>query len=89
MKNYLKVVTIDDSSLKPKYRQLADAITEGVEAKLILDGDILPSIHDFCVALDLSKNTIEKAYNLLKKQGTVSSYRGKGYFVLKRVSEQE
>ena len=82
MKNYLKIVKIDDASMKPKYRQLADAILKGVESNLIVNGDNLPSIHDFCVALDVSKHTIEKAYNTLKKQGIVGSYRGKGYFIL-------
>jgi DNA-binding transcriptional regulator YhcF (GntR family) len=81
MKNYLKIVHIDENSLVPKYQQVAVAIIKGVESEIIIDGDILPSIHDFCVALDVSKNTIEKAYNTLKKQGIVASYQGKGYFV--------
>lgn len=81
MKNYLKIVRINNDSLKPKYLQLADAITEGIAMELIAEGDELPSIHDFCVALDVSKNTIEKAYNTLKKKGLVGSYRGKGYFI--------
>jgi DNA-binding transcriptional regulator YhcF (GntR family) len=89
MKNYLKIVKIDNESLKPKYIQLAEAITEGVDAELIVNGDILPSIHDFCVALDVSKNTIEKAYNTLKKQGIVASYRGKGYFIFKDKVRQQ
>jgi len=81
MKNYLKIVKIDNDSAKPKYLQLVDAIIDGVVAEKITDGDLLPSIHDFCVALDVSKNTIEKAYNTLKKKGIVSSYKGKGYFI--------
>jgi DNA-binding transcriptional regulator YhcF (GntR family) len=81
MKNYLKIVHIDENSLIPKYQQVVSAIVTGVEQEMIINGDILPSIHDFCVALDVSKNTIEKAYNTLKKKGIVSSYRGKGYFV--------
>jgi len=82
MKNYLKIVKIDSDSVKPKYLQLVDAISEGLAAEKIVDGDVLPSIHDFCVALDVSKNTVEKAYNTLKKQGIVSSYKGKGFFIM-------
>ena len=88
MKNYLKIVKIDNDSLKPKYKQLAEAIVNGVETELIVNGDILPSIHDFSVALDVSKNTIEKAYNALKKQGVVCSYRGKGFFVFREIRHQ-
>jgi DNA-binding transcriptional regulator YhcF (GntR family) len=88
MKNYLKIVRIDEDSVKPKYLQLADAIAQGVKEDLIINGDVLPSIHDFCVALDVSKNTIEKAYNTLKKQGIVASYRGKGYFIYKQILKQ-
>jgi len=81
MKNYLKIIHIDEDSLVPKYQQLVTAILKGVESQSIVDGDVLPSIHDFCVALDVSKNTIEKAYNILKKQGVVSAYKGKGFYV--------
>jgi DNA-binding transcriptional regulator YhcF (GntR family) len=88
MKNYLKIVKIDQDSLVPKYRQLATAIQQGVEAELIVTGDVLPSIHDFCVALDVSKNTVEKAYNKLKKEGIVASYKGKGYFIFKGAHDE-
>jgi len=82
MKNYLKIVKIDGDLMTPKYKQLADAILKGVKEETILDGENLPSLHDFSIALDVSKNTIEKAYNTLKKHGVVSSYKGKGYFIL-------
>jgi DNA-binding transcriptional regulator YhcF (GntR family) len=81
MKNYLKIVKIDQDSPVPKYHQLAAAIQQGVEQEVIVNGDLLPSIHDFCVALDVSKNTVEKAYNKLKKEGLVASYKGKGFFI--------
>jgi DNA-binding transcriptional regulator YhcF (GntR family) len=81
MKNYLKIVRIDESSMKPKYRQVMDAIVYGVETEQISDGDHLPSIHDFCVALEVSKKVIEKAYNELKAMGLISSYQGKGHYI--------
>ena len=83
MKNYLKIVKIDEDSLTPKYRQLANGILQGIDSGMIVKDDILPSIHDFCVALDISKNSVEKAYNTLKKEGVVGSVRGKGYFIFR------
>ena len=82
MKNYLKIVKIDGDLMVPKYKQLADAILQGVKEDLIVEGENLPSLHDFSIALDVSKKTIEKAYNTLKKSGVVSSYKGKGYFIM-------
>ncbi len=82
MKNYLKIVSINEHSLTPLYKQLACSIVEGIDSGKIVKDDILPSIRDFCLALDISKKTVEMAYNLLKAQGLVGSVKGKGYFVV-------
>jgi len=87
--NYLKLVAIDENSMIPPYRQLADAIMKSVEDEVIVDGHNLPFIHDFCVALDVSKNTIEKAFNSLKRDGFISSYPGKGYFIFRTKLRQQ
>jgi len=83
MNNFLKNVKINEHSLRPKYRQLADAILDGLESGTIHKDDILPSLHSFCTTLDISKNSVEKAYNTLKHQGIVGSIPGKGYYVAK------
>jgi DNA-binding LacI/PurR family transcriptional regulator len=41
----------------------------------------LPSINDFSIALEASRNTIERAYKELKKMGIIESVAGKGYFI--------
>ena len=81
MRNYLKIVKIDEYSITPKYLQLINSILKGIEDGKIEKDDILPSINDFSVALDTSRNTIERAYNELKKSGVVNSIAGKGYFI--------
>jgi DNA-binding transcriptional regulator YhcF (GntR family) len=81
MKNYLKIVKIDEYSITPKYLQLINSILKGIEDGRIEKDDILPSINDFSMALDTSRNTIERAYNDLKKSGVVNSVAGKGYFI--------
>jgi DNA-binding transcriptional regulator YhcF (GntR family) len=81
MKNYLKIVKIDENSITPKYLQLINSILSGVEAGKIGKGDILPSIYDFSIALETSRNTIERAYKELKKLNIVKSITGKGYFI--------
>lgn len=81
MKNYLKIVKIDEYSITPKYLQLINSILKGIEDNKIVKDDILPSINDLSIALDTSRNTIERAYNELKKTGVVNSIAGKGYFI--------
>ncbi|MCD0489024.1 GntR family transcriptional regulator [Pedobacter sp. MC2016-14] len=88
MKNYLKIVHIDEYSSTPKYRQLVNAIMQGIESGQIVKDDQLPSINDFCVALDLSRNSVEKTYNTLKKAGIVTSVAGKGFFIAQDQFEQ-
>ncbi|WPV01967.1 GntR family transcriptional regulator [Mucilaginibacter sp. cycad4] len=81
MKNYLKIVKIDENSITPKYLQLINSILSGVESGKIAEGDILPSVYDFSIALETSRNTIERAYKELKKLNVVKSITGKGYFI--------
>src|SRR6185312_11844455 len=81
MKNYLKIVEIDEYSITPKYLQLINSILSGIESGAIEKGDILPSINDFSTGLEASRNTIERAYKDLKKMGVIESVPGKGYFI--------
>lgn len=88
MKNYLKIVSIDEHSITPKYLQLINSVLKGIEDGKIIKDDVLPSINDFSVALDTSRNTIERAYNELKKSGVVGSIAGKGYFIVNTQFDQ-
>lgn len=88
MKNYLKIVSIDEHSVTPKYQQLINSVLNGIESGKIEKGDILPSINDFSIALEASRNTIERAYKELKKTGVVASVAGKGYFIANTAFKQ-
>jgi DNA-binding transcriptional regulator YhcF (GntR family) len=81
MKNFLKILKIDEYSLTPYYRQLCNAILQGIEEGGIQPNDTLPSINDLSIALDISRNIVTKTYNTLKKAGVVKSVPGKGYFI--------
>jgi len=81
MKNYLKIVKIDEDSITPKYLQIINAILSGIESEKLEKGDILPSINDLSTALEISRNTVEKAYKELKQMGILKSVAGKGYFI--------
>ena len=79
--NYLTILHVDTDAITPIYKQLADAIVAGIESGRIARNDILPSLHDLCTALDISKNSVERAYNELKQRGLVASVHGKGYYI--------
>ena len=65
-----------------KIQQIVKAVKTDIE-KGILEADFqLPSINDFSEKYGVARDTIEKAYRELKKDGFVASVAGKGYFVL-------
>jgi DNA-binding transcriptional regulator YhcF (GntR family) len=88
MTDYLRIVRIDEYSITPKYRQVVNAVLKGIESGKLVKDDLLPSINELCVYLDISRNSVEKAYNTLKKTGIVSSVAGKGYFITQDQIEQ-
>ena len=81
MNSYFLQISIDEHSIIPKYRQLAEAIENGLETGNIDDNSRLPSLHQSCTTLNVSKRTVEKAYNFLKNKGLVISVKGKGFAI--------
>jgi DNA-binding transcriptional regulator YhcF (GntR family) len=74
--------TILPLSDTPKYQQLVNAINEAIAEQLILKGDLLPSVNSICSENKLSKDTVFKAYSILKNQGVIESVPNKGYYVV-------
>lgn len=72
---------INGDSPIPKFQQLADEIVDAINDKRFRVGDSLPSVNAIIKKSGLSRDTIVKAYNLLKKRGIIESYPQKGYFV--------
>src|ERR1700744_6047094 len=89
MRNYLKIINLDEYSVTPKYLQISNAILKGIEEGKIQKDDVLPSINDLSTALDVSRNTIERAYKELKKFGVLASVTGKGYFITNTHFDQQ
>ena len=77
----IKYLHIDYLSVTPKYLQLADAIINAVSEGKIEKEAILPSINELSFEFEISRDTVEKGYNHLKKIGVLGSVPGKGYFV--------
>ena len=77
----LQLIQIDEFSSTPKYRQLANAIIEGIQQGKIKKGELLPSINEVSFEHYMARITVEKGYNYLKQQGIIDSIRGKGFYI--------
>lgn len=65
----------------PKFRQVVDAVNYAIAEGRLKVGDALPSVNQMCSEYQLSRDTIFKAYTLLKEQGIIDSIPNKGYFI--------
>ncbi|MBB4080979.1 DNA-binding transcriptional regulator YhcF (GntR family) [Lewinella aquimaris] len=74
-------ITLDDYSKTPKYRQLVNSISHAIEDGLLRVGDKLPSVNRLLIEHDISRVTVVRAYDLLKKKEVIESVPGKGYYV--------
>jgi DNA-binding transcriptional regulator YhcF (GntR family) len=83
MKNYLKIIKVNEYSIVPKYLQITNGILDGIKTNQLSLNDLLPSINDLSEALDVARNTVERSYRDLKSAGTICSVAGKGYFISK------
>ncbi|MBD0260953.1 MAG: winged helix-turn-helix transcriptional regulator, partial [Cytophagales bacterium] len=71
---------IDEESKVPKYRQIIDSILKDVDKGILLRGQRIPSINELSDEYYLARDTVEKAYNVLRQRGIIESVRGKGYY---------
>lgn len=77
-------IDINLDSNEPYYKQLVGNIQYLIESDIYKTGDFLPSLNDLAAELDISKETVKKAYSILRKKGVLESAHGKGYFVTKK-----
>jgi DNA-binding transcriptional regulator YhcF (GntR family) len=77
-----KIVLKDiDGNNTPKYLKVVNAFKTSIEVNNYKSGDSLPSINEFSKTYNLSRDTVFKAYTLLKKQGYIQATPNKGYYI--------
>lgn len=77
---------LKDSS-KPKYLQIADLVNQDIAENKLIEGDHLPSVNQMCKEYKVSRDTVFKAYTVLKEQGVIDSVPNKGYFIAKAIQK--
>jgi DNA-binding transcriptional regulator YhcF (GntR family) len=65
----------------PKYLQLIDAVISALQQGELREGESLPSVNQVIRENKLSRDTVVKAFNELKKRGVIEAIPNKGYFV--------
>lgn len=77
----IKFITIDEESRVPKYQQIIDSIIHNISEGNLTMGQKIPSINMFSEEFYLSRDTVEKAYSILKQRNIINAIRGKGYYI--------
>jgi len=66
-----------------KYQQLIDSVINALQQGELREGESLPSVNQVIHDYGVSRDTIVKAYNELKKRGIIEAIPNKGYFIRK------
>ncbi len=79
--NMIQFIKIDEHSRVPKYKQIVDSIIFNISIGNLKIDQKIPSINRFSEDFYISRDTVEKAYNILKEREIISSIKGKGYYI--------
>lgn len=80
---------IDVASLDALWKQIYQAISEGIERGVLSPSEKLPSIRELSKTLNISRSPVENAYIHLQLNGLIESRPQKGYFVLKNIKREK
>ena len=76
----LDFIHLDPALRAPLYAQLADALRDAVASGQIPAGTALPSVRQAAADLNVSKTTVETAYDRLISAGYLEAQPQRGYF---------
>ena len=74
-------ITVNASDATPIYKQIIRDIRSRVADGTLHSGEQIPSINNLADELHISKDTVNKAYTALRKEGLLDSFHGKGFFI--------
>ena len=82
--NQLASFEIDYASGLPVWIQVKNRIAYLIGAGEYAPGDQLPTVRALAVDLDISYNTVNRAYMDLEREGYIVTRKGRGTFVVER-----
>ena len=88
---YATVARLSDSlseeTKKPRYRRIKDGLTRAIERGELPAGEMLPSSRVLADHLDISRNTVNRAYRELAVEGFIEPIERVGYVVNEGLGE--
>jgi GntR family transcriptional regulator len=75
------ILTVDVTSDVPIYQQLRDRVIEAIAAGQLSAGDSLPATRTLAADFGINFHTVNKAYDVLRRQGVVRLARKTGAVV--------
>jgi DNA-binding transcriptional regulator YhcF (GntR family) len=72
---------IQAASSVPIFQQIADGIRAAVAAGVYRPGDLIPSVRAQAIDLVVNPNTVQRAYELLEREGLIEVRKGTGTLV--------
>lgn len=76
------IFSLDFTSDVPIYQQIRNEIVTGIAKEEFLPGDRLPTIRGLAAEIGVNVMTVNKAYDLLKKEGYITTDRRRGAIVM-------
>ena len=74
-------IIISNSSDKPIFEQIKQAIKKAIVSNELKENDMLPSIRNLAQDLRISVMTVKRAYDELEEEGFIKTLHGKGSLV--------
>ncbi|MEM7356017.1 MAG: GntR family transcriptional regulator [Acidobacteriota bacterium] len=78
------LIDIDPRDARPPYVQIVEQVRHAAASGRLRPGEPLPSIRQLAERLRVNRNTVDKAYRELDRQGVIETRRGKGAFAADR-----
>lgn len=75
------IINIDNDSCVPKFKQIEQSISTDILNGKIKKGQRIPSIIVLSNSCSVSKETVGKAYKILRQRNLIFPIFGKGYYV--------
>ena len=75
------VIEIDFNSDEAIYVQLMNQIILGIATSRLQEGDPLPSVRQLADTIGINMHTVNKAYSLLRQEGSVTIDRRRGAII--------
>ncbi len=89
MKNiFEKIQELEDIPGYSKHEQFVQGIINAIDEKLLVRGDMLPSVNNMIQEVGFARETIMKGYRELKDRGIIEAKNRLGFFVANEDTEQ-